>query len=112
MPEEISALQQELRTFAAERDWERYHTPQNLAALIASEAGELLALFRWGQDAVQERPEDVRHELADAFLGVLRFADAAGINLAAAAREKLTLNAERYPAHETEGPDRVKARST
>ena len=112
MPEEISALQQELRTFAVDRDWERYHTPQNLAALIASEAGELLALFRWGQDAVRERPEDVRHELADVFLGVLRFADVAGVDLAAAAREKLALNAERYPASNTVGPDRLKIRPT
>lgn len=109
MPDTISAIQHELRRFASERGWERFHTPQNLSALIASEAGELLALFRWGQDAVRERPEDVRHEVADVFLGILRFADVAGIDLEAAAREKLRLNGERYPAGASTGPDRTKA---
>jgi NTP pyrophosphatase (non-canonical NTP hydrolase) len=106
MPDEIRALQDELRSFAAARGWERYHTPQNLAALIASEAGELLALFRWGQDSVTERPVDVAHELADVFLGVLRFADVAGIDLPGASRAKLTINGELYPAHPAIGPDR------
>ncbi|HEX8906615.1 MAG TPA: nucleotide pyrophosphohydrolase [Longimicrobiaceae bacterium] len=112
MPGEIQALQDELRSFAAARDWERYHTPQNLAALIASEAGELLALFRWGQDAVRERPVDVAHELADVFLGVLRFADVAGIDLLAASRTKLDINGARYPAHPGVGPDRAKPLSS
>lgn len=101
----IAELQQELAGFAAERAWERYHTPRNLSALIASEAGELLALFRWDQDALAERPADVRHELADVLLGVLRFADIAGIDLEAAAREKLAMNAAKYPVGKSVGPD-------
>lgn len=94
----VEDLQHELREFARERDWEKYHTPQNLAALIASEAGELLALFRWGQDSIAERPERVREELADVLLGVLRFADVAGIDLETAAREKIAMNVRNYPA--------------
>lgn len=101
----IGVLQAQLREFARERDWEKYHTPRNLAALIASEAGELLSLFRWGQDAVAERPEQVRRELADVFLGVLRLADVAGIDLAEAGKEKLHLNARQYPPGEGRGPD-------
>jgi dCTP diphosphatase len=106
-PDPIAELQSVLRDFARKRNWERYHTPQNLAALISSEAGELLALFRWGQDSLQERPDAVRHELADVFLGVLRFADVAGIDLVEAARAKLEVNANRYPISETMGPDRA-----
>jgi dCTP diphosphatase len=106
MPAEIAELQAALRAFARDRDWERYHTPRNLAALIASEAGELLALYRWDQEALRDNPEDVRHELADVFLGVLRFADVAGIDVIDAAREKLRLNELRYPADATPGPDR------
>ena len=93
----LSDLQAELREFARVRDWEQYHTPRNLAALVASEAGELLALFRWGQDAVREQPDDVRHEVADVFLAVLRLADVAAIDLETAAREKLALNHAKYP---------------
>jgi len=76
----------------------RSYTPRNLAALIASEAGELLALFRWGQDSLADRPGRVREELADVLLGVLRFADVAGIDLESAAREKIATNVRNYPA--------------
>ncbi len=93
----IASLQDELKKFARDRDWERYHTPRNLAALIASEAGELLALFRWGQDAVTERSDDVQDEIADIFLAVLRFADVARINLEEAGRKKLAVNNAKYP---------------
>jgi NTP pyrophosphatase (non-canonical NTP hydrolase) len=101
----IDRLQEELRTFARVRNWEGYHTPRNLAALIASEAGELLALFRWGQEAVSERPDDVAGELADVFLGVLRFADVTGIDLEEAALAKLRRNEEKYPAAPWLAPD-------
>ena len=102
----IAELQEQLREFARARDWESYHTPRNLAALISSEAGELLALFRWGQDAVAESPEAVREELADVFLGVLRLADVAGIDLVKAGEEKMELNARRYPPESSGLPDR------
>jgi dCTP diphosphatase len=102
----IARLQQDLTHFAAERNWEQYHTPRNLAALIASEAGELLALFRWDQDAMRDNPGRVSHELADVFLGVLRFAAVADIDIVAAADEKLKLNAAKYPVDRTSGPDK------
>jgi dCTP diphosphatase len=104
MSDPIRQLQDELSRFARERDWERYHTPRNLSALIASEAGELLALFRWDEDALLQRREDVEQELADVFLGVLRFGDVAGIDLSAAARRKLEVNAKKYPTGS--GPER------
>src|SRR5690606_25480631 len=101
----LVTLQRELAAFARARNWEPYHTPRNLAALISSEAGELLALFRSDQDAVAESPSNVRHELADVFLGVLRFADVTGINLIEASYDKLALNAQKYPADLRTGPD-------
>lgn len=100
----IAAIQHELAAFARERDWERYHTPRNLAALIASEAGELLALYRWGEEPVGGDIESVRQEVADVFLAVLRFADVAGIDLPAAARAKMAMNAAKYPVGHP-GPD-------
>jgi NTP pyrophosphatase (non-canonical NTP hydrolase) len=106
MSDQLRALQNQLAAFARSRDWERFHTPRNLAALVSTEAGELLALFRWGQNAVEERRGDVEAEIADVFLGVLRFADVAGIDLIAAAHEKLASNAGAYPAELTTGPDR------
>lgn len=106
MSNDLHLLQDELAAFARARDWERFHTPRNLAALISTEAGELLALFRWDQDALGERRERVEEELADVFLGVLRFADVAGIDLVPAAQRKLMKNAASYPVDATAGPDR------
>ncbi len=106
MSDPIVELQRELRDFARERDWERYHTPQNLAALISSEAGELLAHFRWGEDALALRREEVEEEVADVFLGVLRFADVAGVDLVAASRRKIAQNQRRYPAGEDTPPSK------
>jgi dCTP diphosphatase len=94
----IATLQHDLRAFAREREWERYHTPRNLAALISSEAGELLALYRWGDEPAGGDMSAVRDELADVFMAVLRFADVAGIDLVDAARSKLHGNAIKYPA--------------
>lgn len=100
-------LQLWLRTFSEERGWEQYHTPRNLAALIASEAGELLSLFRWDQDSMRERREDVEDELADVLFGILRFADVAEIDLIAASTRKLEKNRNNYPRDQTE-PDRLR----
>ena len=102
-----------LRTFAAERDWDQFHTPKNLAASISVEAAELLELFQWsrGQKDWNEvhapviRPR-IEEELADILLYVIRFADKAGIDLQQAAERKITLNAEKYPAELFRGSDR------
>ena len=102
-----------LRAFAAERDWDQFHTPKNLAASISVEAAELLELFQWsrGQKDWNEvhapaiRPR-IEEELADILLYVIRFADKAGIDLQQAAERKIALNAEKYPAELFRGSDR------
>jgi len=43
-------VQQQLRDFAKERDWEQFHTPKNLATALAVEAAELLENFQWLTD--------------------------------------------------------------
>ena len=89
-----------LRSFAAERDWDQFHTPKNLATSISVEAAELLELFQWsrgqkGWDEVNDPSirAKVQDELADILLYVIRFADKAGIDLEAIAERKIALNA-------------------
>ena len=102
-----------LRSFAAERDWDQFHTPKNLATSISVEAAELLELFQWSRgqkswDEVTDPPVRARieEELADILLYVIRFADKAGIDLAAIAERKIALNAAKYPAERFRGSDR------
>ena len=102
-----------LRSFAAERDWDQFHTPKNLATSIAVEAAELLELFQWsrgqkGWDEVAGVPitAKIEDELADILLYVIRFADKAGIDLQAIAERKIASNAEKYPPEKFHGSDR------
>lgn len=88
-----------LRDFAAERDWDQFHTPKNLATSISIEAAELLEMFQWsrGQKSWDEvlAPAiraKIEAELADIFLYVIRFADKAGIDLQAVAERKIAAN--------------------
>jgi dCTP diphosphatase len=102
-----------LRSFAAERDWDQFHTPKNLATSISVEAAELLELFQWSRGqkdwdevnapAIRAR---VENELADILLYLIRFADKAGIDLEAIAERKIALNAEKYPPERFRGSDR------
>ena len=88
---EYSALAQALRKFAAERDWEQFHSPKNLVMALTGEAGELAEVFQWMTEedskAAARNPstaQAVRDELADVLLYVVRAADVLGVDLNAA----------------------------
>lgn len=99
----LADVVERLRRFTSERGWSRFHDPKNLAMLVASEAGELLHLFRWvsnaDADAFAARPENRRaleEEIADVAIGILLLADRAGLDLVEAVRAKIARNAEKY----------------
>ena len=98
----IQGLIDTLRSFARDRDWEPFHSPKNLAIALSVEAGELLEHFQWltaEQSAHLSELElaKVRLELADVFLYLLRLSDRLGVDLIAAAFEKIDINAKKYP---------------
>jgi len=106
--DDIARLTAALRTFAAERDWEQFHAPKNLAAALIVEAGELLEHFQWLSEEQSRQLDEstrrkVEEEIADVLLYLLRLADTLGIDPVAAADRKLVCNAEKYPAHEVRG---------
>ena len=101
---DLGALQSRLRQFAADRDWQRFHTPKNLAMALVVEAAELVELFQWltpdesgrvAQDAALH--ERVGDELADVLLYLLQLADHTGVDLDAAIERKLRKNALKHP---------------
>jgi dCTP diphosphatase len=99
----LDDLRLRLRGFAAERNWEQFHTPKNLAMSVAIEAAELMEHFQWRTPDESANLDEVsRHEVAleaaDVLLYLVRLADVLGIDLHAAAREKIDLNALKYPA--------------
>jgi NTP pyrophosphatase (non-canonical NTP hydrolase) len=108
---DLVELTRALRVFARERDWEQFHSPKNLAAALVVEAGELLEHFQWLSPAESEALDaPSRHtvalELADVLLYLLRLADRLDVDLIAAAREKLAINASRYPVERARGSHR------
>lgn len=108
MIKSIHDLAEALRHFAAERDWERYHSPKNLAMALSVEVAELTEHFQW---LTQEEScllsaadrEAVREELADVLIYLVRLADKLDIDLLAAAEYKIGKNAEKYPARQNRG---------
>ena len=105
---ELDELKLKLRKFADERDWNKFHSPKNLAMALSGEAGELLEIFQWLTE-VQSRKlssddlKKVEEELADVFLYLIRLSDHLKIDLMVAARKKLVVNARKYPVHKARG---------
>jgi NTP pyrophosphatase (non-canonical NTP hydrolase) len=106
-------LADSLRVFAADRDWDQFHTPKNLASAITVESSELLEIFQWsrGQNGWADLEQSeirarTQEELADILLYLIRFADKAGIDLQQAAEMKLTMNAKKYPVEKFKGSDK------
>jgi NTP pyrophosphatase (non-canonical NTP hydrolase) len=107
-PHGLSQLRDALRKFADDRDWDQYHSPKNLASALAVEAAELLERFQWlTEDQSRRLPPDelekVRHEMADVLNYLVRLADKLDVNLLEAAREKIQLNAQKYPVDKSRG---------
>lgn len=107
-PDRLVKLRDELRQFAADRDWEQFHTPMNLAIALSVEASELLEHFQWltpdqSQHLSAEKSSAIRLEMADVLLYLIRLADRLGIDLAASACDKIAINAKKYPVALSKG---------
>ena len=107
---DFEALTAAVLEFRDARDWRQFHSLRNLITSLNLEAAELLELTQWKSDAeVEALPGDpqaaeaLRDECADILFYLLLLADAAGIDLATAARTKLVKNAEKYPVEKAYG---------
>lgn len=96
--------------FVNERSWQKYHRPKNLAMSIGIEASELMELFQWSDhdevEAFLANPRNrkmVAHEMSDVLAFLLSLANVTGIDLAASLKEKMVLNAKKYPAEKVKG---------
>jgi NTP pyrophosphatase (non-canonical NTP hydrolase) len=111
MTDPLRDLRDELRVFAAQRDWDQFHSPRNLATALAVEAAELLEPFQWlTEEQSRSLPPEtlaaVEEELADVLLYLVRLADKLDVDLAAAARAKIARNGEKYPVEKARGSSR------
>ena len=104
----LDTLKLRIREFARAREWERYHTPKNLAMAMIVEAAELVEQFQWltpeeSATLSAEKHEAVRQEIADVLIYLIRLADLLDIDLLDAATAKIEINARKYPVDKARG---------
>jgi len=107
---QTNGLEEALAEFAAERDWDQFHTPKNLALSLVGEVGELCELLQWKTEddiaSALSKPEfrsDLSDEIADVLIYLVRLASVTGIDLNEAVTRKIEKNGDRYPAKEVRG---------
>lgn len=96
----MDELRDEVLKFTRDRDWDQFHSPENLAKSISIEAGELLECFQWNSDYNQE---DVEMELADVVNYCIQLADKLGVSLEDIVRKKLKISEQKYPINKSKG---------
>ena len=106
----IEEVLRDLRAFVAAREWDQFHNPKNLAMAVASEAGELLAEYRWvstemADDYSREDPQRTRitAEAADVGIALLLFCERVGIDILEGVQRKLRVNEQNYPIEKARG---------
>ena len=105
---DLNYLKLALRQFAAERDWDQFHSPKNLSMALAVEASELMEHFQWlTEDESSALDEEtfklVRDEIADVQVYLIRIADKLEIDLVDAVDQKMIKNKQKYPVEKVKG---------
>lgn len=99
---DLHKLQQQLRQFASNRDWEQFHSPKNLSMALSVEVAELLENFQWLTEAQSasldsNKREDVAAEIADIQIYLTMLADKLDIDIDTAVSAKIASNTVKYP---------------
>jgi NTP pyrophosphatase (non-canonical NTP hydrolase) len=102
---EIRELIDLLESFRDERDWAQFHDSKNLALALSIEAAELNELFLWKKDGESEAVDKqrLREELADVFAYALMLAGRHGLDVSQIVKDKIALNAKKYPVESSRG---------
>ena len=106
---DIEKIQNKLREFSKERDWEQFHSPKNLSMALSVEVAELVEIFQWSQSggmdeiANQKTRKEIEKEIADIFIYTLKIADLLNMDLEKVALEKIEENAKKYPIESSKG---------
>ncbi len=108
----ISELKEQVKAFCSEREWDQFHGLKDLSIGMATEAAELLEVFRFKNDEeceaimTGEDRQKVDDELADVLFFVVRFAQKYDIDLATAFTRKMEKNRAKYPVEKSRGSNK------
>ena len=96
----MEELMKEIDNFNKERDWDQFHSEDNLAKSISIEAGELLECFQWNDDYDKE---EVCEELADVLIYCFYMADSLDLDISEIMLDKMKKNTIKYPVDKSKG---------
>jgi len=108
MPDKLNILNESIRAFIEERDWEQFHSPKNLAMALSVEAGELQEHFLWltqaeSRELTPGNLSEVEDEIGDVMVYLLRLCDVLGVDPIRAATQKMVKNGVKYPVEKSRG---------
>ena len=98
--EKLECLKQKIQKFNSDRDWDQFHSPENLAKSISIEAAELLECFQWDNNYDLQA---VSEEMADVFTYLLDLSEKLGVDLIDITDKKMDKNIEKYPIDKAKG---------
>jgi dCTP diphosphatase len=104
----LEDLRSAISAFIQERDWEQFHSPKNLAMALSVEVAEIVEHFQWlteeeSQNLLPEKLTEIREEIGDVMIYLTELADTLGIDPVEAARAKVAINGQKYPAELVRG---------
>lgn len=99
--EKLDILKERIDKFNKDRDWDKFHTPSNLAKSISIEANELLECFQWDNDNFNL--QDVKEELADVMNYCLQMSMVLNMDIIDIINEKMGKNEKKYPVNKAKG---------
>ncbi len=104
----MKELELKIKQFVEEREWDRFHSPKNLAMALSVEVAEMMEHFQWlteaeSRDLTEAKREQVKDELGDTLIYLVQLARKLNIDLVEAARQKVAKNVLKYPVNRVRG---------
>ena len=102
---DLVILKNKLAEFASKRDWDQFHSPKNLVMALTGEVGELNELFQWltEEESKNLQNDEIKNEIADIFIYIVRLADKLNIDIEEAVKQKIEINKKKYPVKLSKG---------
>ena len=97
----LEQLKQRIDKFNKDRDWDKFHSPSNLAKSISIEANELLECFQWND--TDFNVEDVKEELADVMNYCIQMSQVLNVDIIDIINDKMDKTEKKYPVDKSKG---------
>ena len=102
---DLKKINQKIKSFVKERDWDQFHSPKNLSMALSVEASELVEIFQWLKESDLKKvdKEKVADEIADIFFYLLRISQKMNIDIEKSFYQKMIKNIKKYPVNVSKG---------